>query len=168
MAKVGRNDPCPCGSGKKYKRCCLEKDETAERKFAATERTFAATASVPQRQIGTVAAEIAERLAAGAYEIDETEDELATASNVAVDLVHAGRLDEAEEAAHDLLERFPGVHDGWDRLGMVYEARGDNQKAADCYRKVIDFIRAHPDDYHPGFETAFHKLVERLDPSDPT
>ena len=21
--KVGRNDPCPCGSGKKYKNCCL-------------------------------------------------------------------------------------------------------------------------------------------------
>ncbi len=27
MRKIGRNDPCPCGSGKKYKRCCLEKDE---------------------------------------------------------------------------------------------------------------------------------------------
>ncbi len=26
-AKVGRNDPCPCGSGKKYKNCCLGKDE---------------------------------------------------------------------------------------------------------------------------------------------
>ncbi len=24
-AKVGRNDPCPCGSGRKYKRCCLGK-----------------------------------------------------------------------------------------------------------------------------------------------
>ena len=23
--KVGRNDPCPCGSGKKYKKCCLRK-----------------------------------------------------------------------------------------------------------------------------------------------
>ena len=22
-AKLGRNDPCPCGSGKKYKRCCM-------------------------------------------------------------------------------------------------------------------------------------------------
>lgn len=22
--KVGRNDPCPCGSGKKYKQCCLK------------------------------------------------------------------------------------------------------------------------------------------------
>lgn len=21
--KVGRNEPCPCGSGKKYKKCCL-------------------------------------------------------------------------------------------------------------------------------------------------
>lgn len=25
--KVGRNDPCSCGSGEKYKKCCLEKDE---------------------------------------------------------------------------------------------------------------------------------------------
>jgi len=23
-AKIGRNDPCPCGSGKKYKKCCIE------------------------------------------------------------------------------------------------------------------------------------------------
>ena len=23
--KIGRNDPCPCGSGKKYKQCCLLK-----------------------------------------------------------------------------------------------------------------------------------------------
>lgn len=22
VMKVGRNDPCPCGSGKKYKKCC--------------------------------------------------------------------------------------------------------------------------------------------------
>ncbi len=25
VPKVGRNDPCPCGSGKKHKRCCLGK-----------------------------------------------------------------------------------------------------------------------------------------------
>ena len=23
--KIGRNDPCPCGSGKKYKKCCINK-----------------------------------------------------------------------------------------------------------------------------------------------
>ena len=30
MSKIGRNDPCPCGSGKKYKKCCLKKDQEAE------------------------------------------------------------------------------------------------------------------------------------------
>ncbi len=28
--KIGRNDPCPCGSGKKYKNCCLDKDLNAQ------------------------------------------------------------------------------------------------------------------------------------------
>ncbi len=27
--KVGPNDPCPCGSGKKYKKCCMQKDKTS-------------------------------------------------------------------------------------------------------------------------------------------
>lgn len=26
MKKVGRNDPCPCGSGNKYKKCCIDKE----------------------------------------------------------------------------------------------------------------------------------------------
>lgn len=40
--KLGRNDPCSCGSGKKYKNCCLHKKETktftpeGKRKFKAT------------------------------------------------------------------------------------------------------------------------------------
>ena len=29
--KTGRNDPCPCGSGKKYKKCCLDKDVRGNR-----------------------------------------------------------------------------------------------------------------------------------------
>jgi hypothetical protein len=28
---LGRNDPCHCGSGRKYKQCCLDKDEARER-----------------------------------------------------------------------------------------------------------------------------------------
>lgn len=51
ILKTGRNDPCPCGSGKKYKKCCMEKDEEAERlallelqKAKAAEETAAAEA----------------------------------------------------------------------------------------------------------------------------
>jgi len=168
MAKPGRNDPCPCGSGKKYKRCCLEKDEAAVRKLAPAPlprgaAAVASPSSQPLPNFSGLAAEMTARLAA-AYGGDDNEDELTTASNAAVDLVHEGKLDEAEQVARDLIERFPDFHDGWDRLGMVYQARGDQRQAADCYRKVIDFIRAHPDDYEPDFEAVFHKLVDRLDP----
>src|SRR6202030_1465836 len=88
MAKPGRNDPCPCGSGNKYKRCCLAKHEADARLVAAVARELAAAE-----------AEIA--------------DELTTASNAVVDLIHAGELDAAEHAAHDLLACFPDVHDGY-------------------------------------------------------
>lgn len=33
--KIGRNDPCPCGSGRKYKKCCLAQRQTASRRMAA-------------------------------------------------------------------------------------------------------------------------------------
>ncbi len=32
----GRNEPCRCGSGRKYKQCCLEKDEAARREQRAS------------------------------------------------------------------------------------------------------------------------------------
>lgn len=34
MTKIGRNDKCPCESGKKYKICCLSKDEEEKKKVA--------------------------------------------------------------------------------------------------------------------------------------
>ena len=33
--KAGRNDPCPCGSGRKYKKCCLAKDQQARQTTAS-------------------------------------------------------------------------------------------------------------------------------------
>jgi len=39
MYKIGRNEPCPCGSGKKYKHCCLQKPAENERILRAASRT---------------------------------------------------------------------------------------------------------------------------------
>ena len=161
MAKPGRNDPCPCGSGNKYKKCCLPKEEGVEREQLAKVEARRESAAAPRSPLRDVKAAIGAILS-GAGDADE--DELTIASNAAADLVHAGKLDEAEQAARDLQARFPEVHDGYDRLGMVHEARGENRQAADCYRKVIALVREHPDDYGPGFEDVFVKLVNRLDP----
>jgi hypothetical protein len=162
MDKTGRNDPCPCGSGKKYKKCCLPKHEADQRQqFAEQQAERDQRAAAHRLSLREVRAAIAARLAG----IEQAEDDpLTAASNAVVELIHAGKLDEAEHAARDLLVRFPDVHDGYDRLGMVHEARGENQQAADCYRKVIAFIRQHPDDYDDAFEDAFVKLVAKLDP----
>ena len=59
MSKVGRNDPCPCGSGKKYKNCCaLKSHPGVKRKFTAKvlthqgkdliERTFGGSINAPK------------------------------------------------------------------------------------------------------------------------
>jgi hypothetical protein len=45
MTKIGRNDPCPCASGKKYKKCCLKKDQAAAQ--ARQEAKAAAQPSTP-------------------------------------------------------------------------------------------------------------------------
>ena len=37
MAKVGRNDPCPCGSGKKYKKCCQPIAEHIQKALGSTD-----------------------------------------------------------------------------------------------------------------------------------
>jgi tetratricopeptide (TPR) repeat protein len=162
MANSGRNNPCPCGSGKKYKRCCLEKDAAREREALAASVKQPDLLS-PWARSPEVLAEMREAFAAATGN-DDDDDELETASNAAVDLVQAGKLDEAEKAARDLLRRFPEVHDGYDRLGMVYEARGQPKEAADCYRKVIEIIRANGDAYDQQFADVFVKLVAKLDP----
>ncbi len=153
MAKPGRNDPCPCGSGQKYKRCCLPKDQAAE--SAALKAAAEARAAQPARH---------EHGPGCGHFIDAEDDQLTRDSNAAVDLVHEGKLEEAERAARELLVRYPQVHDGYDRLGMVYEARGERKAAADCYRKVIEFVRAHPDQYEPTFTVTFEQMIAELDP----
>jgi len=127
MSKPGRNDPCPCGSGKKYKKCCLAKDEAA----AAAVRP-----PPPPPRRSTVF-----------HPIDWDTDDLDNASNHVVDLINAGRLDEAEAEAHDLLRNYPEVPDGPERLAHVYEKRGDNKLAASYYRKAAAFM-----DQQHGFD----------------
>ena len=161
MPRTGRNDPCPCGSGKKYKHCCLEKDRAAELAPAITQRVALQAQKANQAaQRKGYQAEMLESQAT----LQEVQA-LDAASNAVVDLVHAGRLDEAEQAARELLVRYPEVHDGYDRLGMVHEARGQFREAADCYRKVIEFTRANPEDYDAGFVDSFLELIVKLEAS---
>ena len=55
-AVVGRNDPCHCGSGRKYKHCCLEKDEAKARTARAKAEAKAAKTAAPAAEAAEAAA----------------------------------------------------------------------------------------------------------------
>jgi tetratricopeptide (TPR) repeat protein len=148
MAKIGRNDLCPCGSGKKYKRCCMARDEAVAREEFATAAASQAAAAAAQHD---------------PHLCDDCNEQLDVAANAALALIDAGKYDAAERAAHDVLARFPAVHDGHECLGRLHQAKGDNQQAAECYRKVIAFARAEPHFYDPHFIDHFQNLIDRLE-----
>src|ERR1700691_2506387 len=70
MAKPGRNDPCPCGSGNKYKKCCLAKEEAVAREQLVKAQAPRDTLRRDQRaaaerlQVPELTAAVAARLAA--------------------------------------------------------------------------------------------------------
>lgn len=148
MAKIGRNDRCPCGSGKKYKHCCMAQDEAAAReKLAAAAATTAAATAQHDPHL-----------------CDDCNEQLDAAANAVLALIDASKFAAAEQAAHELLARFPAVHDGYECLGRLYQAKGDNLQAAECYRKVIAFARNEPHLYDPHFIDHFQDLIDGLEP----
>jgi uncharacterized protein len=49
--KPGRNDPCPCGSGKKYKNCCIN-EQRPKATLSGTKRKFSAKVlTVPPKPV---------------------------------------------------------------------------------------------------------------------
>ena len=88
------------------------------------------------------------------------ENELDLASNAVIALIRAGRLDEAERAAHSLLKDFPEAHDGYDRLGRVQQARGNIKAAVEYYRKAAACFT----DRSPDMKELYRDLINSLDP----
>jgi hypothetical protein len=154
MSKRGRNDPCPCGSGKKYKQCCLEQDEMTRRSERdASNAALAADVEASRTAIDDIAARYRE---------------LTHANEAATLLIEAGKFEEAEAAIREHMERFPEIPDGCELMGMLSEARNEPLVAASWYRKVVAFIIEHPKVFKPKDATRLRRLIQRLDPDDAT
>lgn len=97
MSKIGRNEPCACGSGKKYKKCCFLHPDAKP------------TSASPIRYIPVYT------------ELDQL-------SNRVVDLINQNKLEKAEAVSRRLLAAYPDQVDGFDRLAMVCEARGEKKR----------------------------------------
>jgi tetratricopeptide (TPR) repeat protein len=130
VASLGRNDPCACQSGKKYKKCCLAADQArvSEQLRADEQRN-----SVHRPDFGDVAKAIAPIVELG-------DSELRDLSNAAVILAAAGSFDEALAVCQRLLTEYPDDVAGLERSAMVRSQMGEHALAAEFYRRAFDFV----------------------------
>ena len=108
----GRNDPCPCGSGKKYKKCCMGTDAASRAKEQAA-------------------------LPSPAFAPAGGEDHLDKWSNGARDAIEAGRLDQAEALCTRLITEYPDVQDGYELRGLTREKQGRWGEAVEAYEQAL-------------------------------
>ncbi len=131
--KPGRNDPCPCGSGKKYKKCCSDKPDAGP----------ARPPWQPPPQAGA-------QVAPGHQEI-----------GALVSLFNQQRYAEAERLARSMIRDFPHFGFGWKVLGAASNQMGRGADALASLRKAAELL-PDDEEVQYNLGSTLHKLG-RLD-----
>ena len=143
--KVGRNDPCPCGSGRKYKHCCLRQDQARRRQ----QREAAPSSLGGPTDVGSLLQQL-RRLnrrarrsmsAAEAEELERQADEIESMAAYAV------MQDEILDAMETLEE-----HGGDFERMMAHPASAIERALHLCEEDRFDDLRFTADDLGRAFE----------------
>ena len=104
MALVPRNSPCPCGSGLKYKRCCVDHERELVRRSAAREELLTLPALFPLLRPPDEAFERSVDEHAGARPTRELiEEGVSLLSEAEFERIRRGPADEFPEAWQSLV-----------------------------------------------------------------
>jgi tetratricopeptide (TPR) repeat protein len=175
VVQPGRNDPCPCGSGKKYKKCCgagsgatapgartqpvsLDTAIVAfeSGRYAAAAETAQAFARMHPNEpvawqvLGGAAYYLGDVVTAGdAFErlvkLDKKNPE--AWNNLAMMRCEAGDLEPALEAAKRAIKLQPDMAEAHNNLGNIYRAHHDHSQAEASYRRAIELGLETPQTY---------------------
>ncbi|MFZ2301309.1 MAG: tetratricopeptide repeat protein [Gallionella sp.] len=126
--KPGRNDLCPCGSGKKYKKCCSGKPETDSASQSPLPAQSAAQKSPGHQEIGTL-----------------------------VSLFNQQRYRETELLARSMTENFPRFGFGWKVLGATSNQMGRSADALASLQKAAALLPVD-EEVHYNLGSTLHNL----------
>ncbi|MHC1727565.1 MAG: YecA family protein [Syntrophobacteraceae bacterium] len=134
MVKTGRNAPCPCGSGKKYKKCCLAKEREARRSSSEDQERR-------QLQVKRQPEEDRELFEDEFHydnldEVDEEEDVDETFEDSKVESRPRRRVPEETPPISDAEEQI--VEKWWNKYKKMREIE-------EIRRHLEDFLRDHPE-----------------------
>ena len=147
VTRIGRNEPCPCGSGRKYKHCCQEADQqrlqhSSEVAGLTQEELNARPEThLTQARLDRADASILQRL-------DPTKipPELLEPYFFRVGVFH---LFDCAAAAFEKLGYSEALHGSWEAV-LFFAARAGHK---DCIRRLVD-LREDPD--NPDAEVTIH------------
>jgi len=167
----GRNDPCPCGSGKKYKKCCGAEQSPAPQKMrkhplmadaiSALERGNPSTArELCQRILGESESDATalQILGISSFQLglaSEAENALKQAflaepgngwiaNSLASVLQELNKLEEAYPVAQKAVALEPTNADAHNNLGMIYRKGGHLEKALSEFDKACSLDKHNP------------------------
>jgi len=131
---LSRNAPCHCGSGKKYKKCCLGKEKTVDNTIKA----------MPQYN-------------------QVFESGIDALSNETISLIENNEYEKAEKNCMRLIKEFPDNIDGHVRYGDLFSATGKFDKAIESYEKVIQYMKTNPGFDEEGVDWYKEKIQDLKD-----
>ena len=154
---TARNDPCPCGSGKKYKKCCLTKldapssEETATLvdlfhagQYSALERRarlllarYSQSGFIWNMLGASLQVQNKDALAAFEKAGQHSPDDADVQSNLGLALYAAGRYAESADHSRKALALQPDLAAAFNNLGNAQAALGDQTLALANYEQAI-------------------------------
>ena len=168
--KPGRNDPCPCGSGRKYKLCCQPKDKNGAKRANVAQLMQAAVAHHNAGQLAYAEdvcrmvlqtepshADALNLLGLVSHQTGRSEQavefirQAISAKKKATDyhnnlgniLIALGRLEEAEACFREMLALGPSA-DAYNNLGSALQRQGRIADAVESYRRAVKLQPASP------------------------
>ena len=152
MTKINRNAPCPCGSGKKYKKCCLRKDQQAEQQ-ARAELAAAEKAEWEEKEAASQVAFQAEGTPVEdepAPEIEEEPDPIREFWNDFWETWQDASYEQRLDIAETILREQPDMVDGEAAFEMLVDLHGQTAVAGEHnkFDALVDLLRQQaPDAY---------------------
>ena len=135
VAQVGRNDPCPCGSGKKFKRCCLQESApvSAPAQIAQPQPPQLMKLALVHHEAGRLreAGELYKKILL----IDPENADALHFSGLAAH--QSGQTEVAISLMTRAIEREPRRASYFLNLGQVLETSGECDRAIEHYRQAI-------------------------------
>ncbi len=139
---TGRNDPCPCGSGRKYKQCCGRQRSaspqiTPASAAASAQRARSAQAHLQQAVQHEAAGRLGDAVAAHRAAVHLTPENPVAHFNLGVTCLKANLLPEAAASLRHALDLQPDFGRAQFSLGMALQRQGHDAPAEQAYRAAI-------------------------------